>query len=223
MKILVLQGSPRPMARSNTYAVTQAFLRGMGQEHSVDVIDVNRQNIKHCLGCFGCWNNTPGKCVQRDDMDSVLPKYADADLVIWSLPLYYFGMPSQIKALMDRTLPLACGDIIATEDGRGTHPLRQPLHMKHLVISTCGFPGGQNNFDAMKLQFQIAFTGAMAGYIFVPEGEILLLKELSEYTNPLYARAQAAGEEYAKTGALSQPTQDAFLAPMIPFEMYANH
>lgn len=30
MNILVLNGSPRPLARSNTYAVTKAFLKGMG-------------------------------------------------------------------------------------------------------------------------------------------------------------------------------------------------
>ncbi len=68
MKILVINGSPKGSA-SNTYKLTRAFLEGMelgAQEKDlngqvqVEEIWVNRMNIKPCLGCFSCWNKTPG-------------------------------------------------------------------------------------------------------------------------------------------------------------------
>lgn len=222
MNILVLQGSPRPMTRSNTYSITEAFLKGLGEGHKIDVIDVLRRNVKPCLGCFGCWHKTPGHCIQHDDMDDILPLFIDADLVIWSLPLYYYGMPSHVKALMDRTLPLAKGDIIATENGRGAHPLRYALHFKTVLISTSGFPGANNNFEALQRQFEICYCGGFAGKIFVPEGELLKIKEAEPFTAPMYARAEAAGREFLANGCLSAETEQAFTQPMIPFEEYAK-
>lgn len=29
-------------------------------------VDVTKEKINPCMGCFGCWTKTPGKCVIRD-------------------------------------------------------------------------------------------------------------------------------------------------------------
>ena len=34
-----------------------------------DMIFSANPMLKHCIGCFGCWINTPGKCVIKDRCD----------------------------------------------------------------------------------------------------------------------------------------------------------
>ena len=108
MKILVINGSPKGK-RSNTYKLTDAFINGISgkTETECDEIIVMDKNIGTCLGCFGCWNKTPGVCVIKDDMKEVLGKILWADIVIWSFGLYYFNVPGKMKILIDRQLPLA--------------------------------------------------------------------------------------------------------------------
>ena len=75
MKILVLNGSPKG-DRSNTLKITKAFLKGMQKEKqaSMEIIDISKANIEHCKGCFGCWTQTPGRCVIKDDMSEFFDK-----------------------------------------------------------------------------------------------------------------------------------------------------
>ena len=64
-------------------------------------------NIAACKGCFACWQKTPGICCIKDDMQTVIEKLIDADLILWSFPLYYFNVPGILKNLIDRQLPMS--------------------------------------------------------------------------------------------------------------------
>ena len=67
MKVLVLNGSPKE--RSDTMVLTNAFLKGLNENNDFDIhiIDLIKKNIKPCLGCFKCWKNEEGLCIQQDD------------------------------------------------------------------------------------------------------------------------------------------------------------
>ena len=54
MKVLVLNGSPKK--KSDTFRLTEAFLKGLNrrEQHEVHVINVIEKNIAPCRGCFGC-------------------------------------------------------------------------------------------------------------------------------------------------------------------------
>ena len=149
MKILVLNGSPKK--QSDTMHITRAFLDGMNQagSHQVEVIDVIKKEIKPCLGCFACWKNLDGKCVQNDFQNEILSKILWADVIIWSFPLYCYGMPSHLKAVVDRTIPLAK---MSMQEKNGTviHDTLFDLSSKHyVVLSGCGFPDWEGNFDGL--------------------------------------------------------------------------
>lgn len=75
MKILVLNGSPKK--KSDTFRLTEAFLRGMNKQrqHEVNIVNVIEKNIAACRGCFGCWKRLDGHCVINDDQNAILDIY----------------------------------------------------------------------------------------------------------------------------------------------------
>ena len=107
MKILVLNGSPK-RDKSDTMHIAHAFLEGMKEAASQDmhIIHTIDHHIEYCTGCFSCMRNG-GTCVHDDDMREILEEILASDLLIWSFPLYCYGMPASLKALLDRTLPLS--------------------------------------------------------------------------------------------------------------------
>lgn len=61
--------------------------------------------VKPCMGCFGCWVKTPGKCV-ISDRGSDIPSYiAKCDEVVLISPVVFGGYSESIKAVIDRSIP----------------------------------------------------------------------------------------------------------------------
>lgn len=210
MKIVVLNGSPKGN-KSNTFQITDAFLKGMQNELNeaaeIKIIEVYASNIEHCKGCFGCWASTQGKCVIHDDMDEILPKMIHADLIIWSFPLYYYGMPSKLKALLDRNLPLNLPFMSNRSEGGCTHPPRYERHTENIFISTCGFSSIKNNYEALLRQFDLMF-GNEYTKILCPEGELFAHAELRKRTDEYLTYVEQAGEEYAGNHHISEYTRE---------------
>ena len=86
------------MERSNTFQITKSFVEGFPSDWEIETFHLYKLNIKPCMGCFSCWTKTLGKCVINDDMQTLYPKIAAADIIIESFPLYFFGIPSGAKA-----------------------------------------------------------------------------------------------------------------------------
>lgn len=147
MKILVLNGSPKGDA-SDTMHITRAFLQGMADAapQEVRILHVIRQHIEYCTGCFACMRNG-GTCRHHDDMKGILETILDSDLLILSFPLYCYGMPAPLKALMDRTLPLS-SMAMTRVNGRYQHVGQADFsRLRYLMICGCGFPDSQENFE----------------------------------------------------------------------------
>ena len=99
MKVVVLEGSPNRHGSSNLLA--EEWMRGAREAgHQVEVIDAAKANIHPCLGCIYC--GYEGPCVQKDEMETIRQQILSADMMVWVTPLYYYGMCSQLKILIDR-------------------------------------------------------------------------------------------------------------------------
>ena len=71
MKVLVLNGSPRP--NGITASMISVFKEAAENKgHEVAVIDVCRKNIKGCLACEFCHNKGEGRCVQKADLKTAV-------------------------------------------------------------------------------------------------------------------------------------------------------
>lgn len=219
MKILVLNGSPKE--KSDTFRMTEAFLKGLNRngEHEVNVIRVIDKDIAPCRGCFGCWERMDGHCVIEDDQNAILDMYRDADIIIWSFPLYCYGMPSHLKALLDRTIPLVKMKMVQEENGTVRHVALADFSKIHtLVICGCGFPDWDGNFDGLKIMCRNGFGNL--DMVCVPETPMLNVPAAAPLADPKLARFEAAGEEYAAALTLSPETVAELESPMIPKEMY---
>ena len=231
MKILAINGSPKGK-RSNTWRLTCAFLEGINiqeenggaQTPEIETLNIGSLNLKPCLGCFSCWNKTPGECCIHDDMQGVIDKILWADVVVWSFPLYYFGLPGQLKTLIDRQLPMSL-PFMCTETESGGHPSRYDMSGKRtVVISTCGFYTAQGNYDCVtNLYDRLCGKGGYTA-IFCGQGELFRVKELSERTDEYLSWVKKAGQEFA-SGGISGETRgklDRNLFPRDVFEAMAD-
>lgn len=217
-KVLMINGSPRA-GRSNTILLTNSFLEGfqeVNQQAKVETIVLKEQDIKPCQGCFSCWKDPNGACVLKDDMAPLLEKYKATDLVIWSFPLYHFGMPSIVKAFHERTLPLLLPFIETNSDGTCRHPARDTdlPAKKHVVISTCGFCTTRNNYEALTKHLDFLYRDDYEN-IFCVEGELLKVPQLAQIARPYTEMVKRAGNEYAATGRISRDTRAALETPML--------
>ena len=184
MKILLINGSPRGK-RSNTYKLSQAFVKGLsgnGQPEYEEII-VKDRDIKTCLGCFSCWNKTPGECVVKDDMQEILQKYLWADVVIWSFGLYYFNVPGRLKLLIDRQLPFALPFMVSDSES-GSHPMRYDMTGKrNVIISTCGFYTAKGNYESVNAMFDHFLGKGNYETIYCGQGELFRVPELHGRTD----------------------------------------
>lgn len=222
MRILLINGSPR-RERSSTLRISRAFLKGLcGEADLVDSIDIEKSNLRGCQGCFTCWRKTPGVCIFKDDMPELFHKhFLKADLVIWSFPLYFYSLPSKLKAFMDRTFVNDCPDMVNDEHGEPTHPSRHDVsHMRHIVISTCGFYKSEGLYDAVLAQFRHVFGEHFVESILCPQGGAFMNPENDVLILPYLEKVRAAGQEFATRGSFSRDTKIALAKPLMTPEVY---
>ena len=106
-KVLILTTSPR--RNSNSDALAEAFARGAAESGcEVELISLRGKELRFCQGCFACQKS--GKCVIRDDMQEIVPKMEQADVLAFATPIYYYEMSGQMKTLLDRGNPLFVAD-----------------------------------------------------------------------------------------------------------------
>ena len=222
MKILVLNGSPKK--KSDTFRMTEAFLKGLNKngEHEVTVINVIDKKIAPCRGCFGCWQQGQGHCLIDDDQNEILDLYRNSDIIIFSFPLYYYAMPSHLKALLDRTIPLVQMKMVQLPDGTVRHePLADFSKIHTVVLTGCGFPNWEGNFDGLKIMCKNSFCDPTI--VCVPETPLLNVPAAAIVADPLLAKFEKAGEEYVSSFSLSKETVAELERPMISAEDYIRN
>jgi multimeric flavodoxin WrbA len=100
MQILGIYGSPRKKGNSDVLLDTLLEAAAQGGA-SIDKAYARKLKIHGCLECQGC--EKEGICVIRDDMDKVYGQLGKADVVVVSTPIFFYNVPSELKALIDRS------------------------------------------------------------------------------------------------------------------------
>lgn len=101
-----------------------------------EYVDLSALKIAPCVGCFGCWTRTPGKCVIRDDAVRVYPLIAASDEVVYVSRIRYGGYDSMMKRMLERAIPVQQAFIRI--HGGETHHVQRAVEPKRAVIVAYG-------------------------------------------------------------------------------------
>jgi multimeric flavodoxin WrbA len=146
VQILTVLGSPR--LRGNTATVLGCLEQRLaGEGHRVERINVVEQEVHGCLGCGTCQRVPEALgCAQGDDAVGIFRQMMAADAVVYATPVYTYGFPSQMKALIDREYCLVTGG--------GTPAFRSLLQGKRTaLLVTCG-GAAETSADLLQEVFQ---------------------------------------------------------------------
>ena len=98
-KVIVISTSLR--RGSNSDMLADKFVEGAKSAgNDVEKISLVGKDIQFCKGCMGC--QKLGRCVIKDDVNDIMEKVLEADVVCWATPIYYYEMSGQMKTLIDR-------------------------------------------------------------------------------------------------------------------------
>ena len=99
MKILMLNGSPRP--NGNT-ALALKEMEGVFAAEGMEtaLIQVGNRDIRSCVACGRC--GELGRCVFDDLVNEIAPKFQTCDGLVVGSPVYYASANATLVALLTR-------------------------------------------------------------------------------------------------------------------------
>ena len=100
VRILGIVGSPRK--DGNTAKLVEEALGAVSAFPWVetDIFRIAGKKINHCVACYKCMEKR--QCVMNDGLYDFFEAYMPADGVLWAVPVFHMGVPSVVKALLDR-------------------------------------------------------------------------------------------------------------------------
>lgn len=152
--IVVLTGSPRK--NGNSFAMTEAFMKAAeANGHTVTRFDTAFMKIGGCRACETCFQ-TGKACSFDDDFNKMAPAIEAADVLVFTMPVYWYSVPAQLKAAIDKMFSFSMG-------GR-------PFKGKEAALIACCEEGDPSAMDGVRFFFER--TAALSNWVNV--GEVLI-------------------------------------------------
>lgn len=99
-KIVVITGSPRKAG--NSFAMTESFIQAAEKKgHTITRFDAAMRNVGGCHACETCFK-TEKACSFDDDFNTIAPAILEADVVVFTMPVYWYSIPAQVKGVIDK-------------------------------------------------------------------------------------------------------------------------
>lgn len=143
MLILGIHGSPRK--GGNTELMLDAFLEGAREAGAAtERLLVRKLRMNGCIACGAC--DATGECVQKDGMADVYPLLDRAAGIVVAAPVFFYGVPGQLKLLIDRSqAPYMRKHLRENAAARG-EPVTAPPNRPGFFLSA-GATRGKRLFD----------------------------------------------------------------------------
>lgn len=106
-KIVVITGSPRK--NGNSFSMTEAFIQAAQDKgYHVTRFDAALKNVGGCHACETCFK-TGKACSYDDDFNTIAPAIQEADGIVFTMPVYWYTIPAQIKGVIDKLFSFVIG------------------------------------------------------------------------------------------------------------------
>jgi multimeric flavodoxin WrbA len=164
MKVLGIYGSGRKGGNSDQL-LDKALEGAESSGAEISRVYARSLKISGCRACGGC--DKTGKCVIKDEMESVYSQLEEADVIFLSSPVYFYGMTGQAKLLVDRAQALWSKRFLnKTPEERKTYDSGAGY------LIAVGATKGQNLFEGVQLTAKYFFDALDKSY----EGGIFFRK-----------------------------------------------
>ena len=139
MKISIINGS-----NLKESMLSETLKKCSDYGYSGNIIDLNKLNLKYCIGCDSCQSKNPGICAFDDGINEVLREYLESDLAVIITSVQFGSFNSITKNFIDRTEPLFLP--FQTVCNKKTVMSRRYEHYPNLLI--IGILNSENNENA---------------------------------------------------------------------------
>ena len=86
-----------------------AFIKAaQAKGHTVTSFDAAMKKLGGCRACETCYS-TGKACTFDDDFNTIAPAILEADAVVFTMPVYWYSIPAQIKCVIDRIFSFVVG------------------------------------------------------------------------------------------------------------------
>lgn len=160
MGVTVVGLSASPRVEGNSERLLAAALAGAERAGAgTTMVRLAELDLEGCRECGGC--DRTGRCVVRDAMQPLYPLLLEADHVVFATPIFFMGVPSQGKRVIDRCQALWVRRHRLDEDP--SRPGRRGL-----FLATAGgssdrvFRGARDTVAAFFAEIGVEFWGELA-------------------------------------------------------------
>lgn len=154
--VLGIYGSPRKQG-STDHLLDKALEGAKSIGADTSVIYVRDLKMEGCKECGGC--EKTGKCVINDDMSIVYPLLDQADIIFLASPIFFYGLSSQIKAVVDRAQAMWSRRMLEKT------PEHRKIHTKGKgYLIAVGGTTGKRLFDGVELTARYFFDALDMSY-----------------------------------------------------------
>lgn len=108
---MILNGAERDDDVANL--VSQLIISKLNSyEVNVKILELRKEVVASCLGCFSCWFKTPGICVINDVGRDITRMVVHSDVVIFISSIVFGGYSAELKKALDRLIPFLNPDVM---------------------------------------------------------------------------------------------------------------
>ena len=207
------KGTPKLIAFNGSHrsekGFTEIVLKGAESANAqCEVLYPSKKKIVACESCGKCLFETPGVCKYNDDMESIIQKMEEADMLVFASPVYFDSMSSNMKKMIER-LRSTLDAFFEFRNERTYHLKTDQKKQKVAFIFTAGNPERESFVSISRVFNRIVdnMGWQLEGEIYFPASHLLVVEP--ELLSKQLDAVIMCGHEFVSEGKISRKLLEA--------------